>query len=319
MLPRCDLAITLTSPPGLAAVGWLLRIIRGTRFWSWEMDLYPDVAVGVGTIRKDSWIACILTRALDAPRRAADGVITLGTCMRRRILSHGANPTKVFIAENWSDGRAIVPKPFPPESPLLIQYSGNLGLAHEVDTIAAAMLELSASSEHRFEFIGDGVRRPDLVQFANEHRIPNIRFGPYVARDQISDSLGSCHIGLVTLLPACLGTVVPSKVYSLLAAGRPFLFIGPNESTPADLIRRHACGWHVEPGDVKGVVSILQLLAGEPWRVKAAGDAARTLFEASYDRPIGAARVADLLVGPRTMNEMLTDHETAGRLTTAGF
>jgi hypothetical protein len=80
-----------------------------------------------------------------------------------------------------------------------------------------------------------------------------------------------------------------------MAAGRPMLFIGPRDSTPARIIDRFACGWRVEPGEVQSVVSILERLAADRCAIYTAGANSRTAFEAHYDRKIGAARVAAIL------------------------
>ena len=317
LLPRTDLAIALTSPPGLSAAGWLLKKLRGTRFWSWEMDVYPDVAIGVGTMRKDAVLTRILASALNFPRHAADGVIALGSCMKQRIVDQGANAERVFVAENWSDGRSIVPAPFPTQTPLIIQYSGNLGLAHEFQTISSAMLELRDSEQFRFEFIGSGARRQELGDFVSTNGLSSVRFRQYAPKSSVGDNLSTCHLGLVTLRPECLGTVVPSKVYAILAAGRPILFIGPASSTPAELIREHACGWHIESGDAAGAVSLLRHLAAQPELVIEAGRRARRLFELFYDTPKGAARVADLLVGPRFIPAAENEQDVDRRLVAA--
>ena len=102
-------------------------------------------------------------------------------------------------------------------------------------------------------------------------------------------------IGLVTQQNACSGAVVPSKVYGLLAAGRPILFIGPADATPAAIIHRYRCGWHIECGDVDGLVELLAQLSAQPELVRAAGQRARETLLAHYDRPLGVARICDIL------------------------
>lgn len=65
--------------------------------------------------------------------------------------------------------------------------------------------------------------------------------------------------------------MVPSKVYGLMAAGRPMLYVGPEGGTPARLIRRFGCGWQVELGDVAGLVAVLRWLSENPEEVEKAG------------------------------------------------
>jgi colanic acid biosynthesis glycosyl transferase WcaI len=107
--------------------------------------------------------------------------------------------------------------------------------------------------------------------------------------------LAQAHIGLVTQRTACVGTVVPSKIYGLMAAGRPILFIGSRRATPAILIRRFECGWRVEPGATQSLIDLLETLAARPDWIRERGTRARLAFERHYDRSRGVARVAAIL------------------------
>ena len=144
-------------------------------------------------------------------------------------------------------------------------------------------------------FAGGGGRRRDLEAFCREHHIDNASFRPYSTHAELSASLGSGHLGLVTQLPETCGSIVPSKTYGIMAAGRPILYVGPREATPARIIDRFQCGWRVEPGDISALVSTLQRLALDRESIAAAGARSRRAFEEHYDRPIGAARVAMIL------------------------
>jgi hypothetical protein len=144
-------------------------------------------------------------------------------------------------------------------------------------------------------FTGGGSKRLQLESFCREHGIENVLFRPYSPRPELSASLGQGHVGLITQIPQTCGSIVPSKTYGIMAAGRPMLYVGPREATPARIIERFQCGWRVEPGDIPGLVSILERLAADRISVFVAGAYARTAFEEHYDRPIGAARVAKIL------------------------
>jgi glycosyltransferase involved in cell wall biosynthesis len=88
---------------------------------------------------------------------------------------------------------------------------------------------------------------------------------------------------------------VPSKTYGIMAAGRPILFIGPKQATPARIVGEYRCGWHIDPGDVKGLVDLLETLAQRPDLIHYAGALARQAFEQHYDRPIAVARFCAIL------------------------
>jgi hypothetical protein len=80
-----------------------------------------------------------------------------------------------------------------------------------------------------------------------------------------------------------------------MAAGRPVLYIGPREATPARIIERFHCGWRIEPGDTHSLAALLDHLESSRHLIYEAGDRARTAFDQHYDRPLGVARVARIL------------------------
>lgn len=285
-IPRPDVVLTLTAPPGLAWIGWLVRRIRGSRHVAWEMDVYPDIAIALG-IPVAAWTSPLL----DFPRRRANAVIALGSCMKTRLLQHRIAEDRIVIAENWADGRAIIPLPFPASRPLRILYSGNLGLAHDVGTIRAVMERLAGSADFLFVFSGGGLARRELIQFCREHGIGNVSFPGYVPLQDLGAGLAEGHVGLVTQKPSTVGAVVPSKIYGLMAAGRPVLFIGPAAATPALLIRRFDCGWRFDSGDEDGVQSLLLRLLEHPEEIRKKGQNGRTAFIENFDKPAGVARV----------------------------
>lgn len=289
-----DLVLTLTTPPLISAVGTLLRA-RGCRHWIWEMDVYPDVAVELGKIERGGWLDRLVGTVADWSRRNADGVLVLGDCMKRRLIGRGIPGHLLRVVQNWADGQQISPQPFQPEDSLRVLYSGNLGLAHDVDTVREAIRILNGESVAHFVFGGGGFHLKQLKAWSKQQGIAQIDFRGYAPRSDLSHSLGACDIGLVTQKTESLGTVVPSKVYGLMAAGRPILYIGPRGSTPHQLIERYGCGWHIDCGDASSLVDLLRSLQRNRRLIEKAGQAARHAFEASFDRPIGVARIADAL------------------------
>ena len=291
---RPDVIVTLTTPPLTSVLGRLLKLSRGCRHFIWEMDVYPDIAVDLGVLRANSLLTAAIGALADWSRRNCDGIIVLGEDMKARLIARGIPEHKIHVAENWADGRRITPLPLP-DGPLTILYSGNLGLAHDVNTIAGAMKRLRNDPRFQFVFAGGGGRRKELETFCIENGITNAFFRPYCSSAELNASLGSGHLGLVTQLAVTCGSIVPSKTYGIMAAGRPLLYIGPREATPARVIDRFQCGWRVDPGEISALVSVLERLASDRESISTAGANSRTAFDEHYDRPIGAARVAMIL------------------------
>ena len=295
-LRRADVVVSMTTPPLISLLGTCIQRLRGSRHFIWEQDIYPDIAVDLQHIRQGSLLHRVTGALADWSRRHADGIVVLGECMRDRLVSRGVPPGKIHIAEHWANSASITPMPRPGDpNELVLLYSGNLGLAHDLDTILDTIRALRDDARFRFLFVGTGGRRKALTEFCEAHAIRSVELRPFVDRDKLSEGLAAGDIGLVTQQESACGSVVPSKVYGILAAGRPLLYIGPASATPARIIRRHGCGWHFACGDVEGVTSMLQHLASNRDLVTEAGTRARQALLSFYDLPQSVDRLGDIL------------------------
>lgn len=294
--PAPDVVVTLTTPPLLSLVGMAIQRLRGARHVIWEMDVYPDVAVDLGVIKRKSLPDRVFSWLADLPRHRADRVIALGECMRSRLVAHGLDANKISIAENWADCDAPAGGFQSVQSlnteGLSIIYSGNFGRAHDVATIANAMTSLSRAQGFQFVFGGGGSRQAWIRDFCETNDIRTAQFLPYCGREELSARLSACDIGLVTQHKDSAGSVVPSKSYGIMAAGRPVLYIGPRNSTIAQMIERDQCGWQIDCGDVNGLVELLRRLSENKELVYAAGERAYQTFIKRYQRSLGVARLA---------------------------
>lgn len=284
---KAEVIVTMTTPPLLALVGWMAQSFRGSRHVIWEMDVYPDVAVGLGTFRKGGLLDRFTGWLADTARRKADGVIVLGHCMARIMERRGVPRDKIWICENWADGAVIRPVPFHGGSELRVLYSGNLGLAHDIETFAGAARELGDG--YRVRFCGGGPRMGEM-----RNRLAGldwITFEGYEERGNLMQRLGWADVGLVTQRAETIGMVVPSKAYGIMAAGRGVLYVGPAESEIGQMVEREGAGWRVANGDSGSLAALLARLRRHRHEVEQAGKRARELFERRYSTQEGVGRV----------------------------
>jgi colanic acid biosynthesis glycosyl transferase WcaI len=296
-VPRADLVITLTTPPLISLLGTLIKMLRGSRHFIWEMDVYPDVAIDLNYFAAGGVADRVTGVLADFSRRRADGIVALGECMKDRLVRRGIPAGKISVADNWANGQDIYPvrRLGGGEGRLVLLYSGNFGLAHDFETLAGAIRTLNEDDRFSFVFAGDGPLKRKLAVLCQQENIHSVEFRPFVGRAELCDSLAAGDIGVVTQAGACCGSVVPSKIYGLLAAGRPVLFIGPQEATPARIVEQFQCGWHVSCGDVASLVALLERLLNSPEEIQAAGERARQALLEHFDLHIGVDRICSIL------------------------
>jgi glycosyltransferase involved in cell wall biosynthesis len=299
---RPDVVVALSTPPLVAALGLMAQRLRRTRFVYWVMDVYPELAVRLGALSPGGWPARALARLGQIILERADAVVALDERMRDRLVAGGAARGKIEVIDNWCDGAAIRPRD--EANPLrrslgldetfTVSYSGNMGLAHDFDTIARAVA-LSADEPVHWLFIGDGPRRAAFEASVAGFSGDRVTFLPYQSREALPVSLTAADASLVTLERDLDGLLVPSKVYSALAAGLPVLYVGPEKGRVADLVRNEGVGIAVANGDAQALASAVRRLRRDPDERAAMGRRARALFEARFDRPLALERHHRLL------------------------
>ena len=308
---RADVVLTLTTPPLISLIGTLLKSLRGSRHFIWEMDLYPDIAVDLKVLKRSSPVTRVIGALADFSRKRADGIIALDDDMKRRLLARGIPEGQIFVVENWADGQEIRPAPFS-KGPLMVQYSGTLGLAHDQRTVFEVMRQLRNDGRFRFMFVGGGAKRRQFEQSCESEGIANVEFRDYAPASELCSSLAVGHLGLVTQLPETLGAVVPSKTYGIMAAGRPVLYVGPRESTTAGMLERYECGWQINPGDASAMIRLLERLDRDRDLLRTAGANARSAFEKHYDKCLGTGRMLSILGLSETPRIPVAQVMTAG-------
>ncbi|MEN9468979.1 MAG: hypothetical protein RL630_712 [Verrucomicrobiota bacterium] len=270
LLPRTDFVVTMTDPPMLAVAGLALKYFKRNRVIHWAQDLYPEVAEELGVLPRGNAISNLLRRLSTEALMRSDAVVAIGRCMASRLTARGISYAKISIIPNWAPAIQSLDRANNPfrarhelEGQFVVAYSGNMGLAHDFDTVLDAAEKLRGQRVV-FLFIGDGPRRVEVEAAARLRGIDNIRFLPSQPADKLSESLSAADAHLVTMRTNLCGLVVPSKVYGVLAAGRPCLFVGPADSEAARLIGDTDSGFVVEPGQSSQLASEILDWAGNP-------------------------------------------------------
>jgi colanic acid biosynthesis glycosyl transferase WcaI len=312
ILSRGDVVVAKTDPPLISIVASLAAKWRGAVLVNWLQDLFPEVASALAPDLMPKWLEGQLVAARDRSLRRAAINVVLANGMRERLLSRGIHDSRVRIVPNWTDAASITPMP-PEESKtrqrlalsrrFVIGYSGNLGRGHEFDTLIGAARLLCQDPSFAFLMTGAGAKSGGLRRAVEAERLDNFVFQDYQPPEVLSDSLAAADVHLVSLLPALEGLIVPSKMYGILAAGRPAIFIGDTDGDLARMIREHDCGIAIAVGDSKRLAVELRALRDDRTRLESMGTNARQLALARYTSEHAVADWLALLgvVAPSTV------------------
>ncbi len=298
-----DIVVAKTDPPLISVpVGWVARI-RRARQVNWLQDLFPEIATELGVKLAQGRFGRLLAWWRDRSLKVASRNVVLSHSMQDRLAARITEAKTIVVIQNWADGSAL--RPIRPdlnplraewglEDKFVVGYSGNMGRAHEFQTIIDAAVALREQRDIVFLFIGGGAQQARLAEVAAQRQI-NALFKPYQPRAMLAQSLGVADVHLVSLRPALEGLVVPSKFYGITAVGRPAIFIGDKEGDIGKIIGTATCGFTVREGDLAGLIDAIRTLRDDSALCARMGCNARRVFDESFDKAIAIDKWRRLL------------------------
>lgn len=289
-----DFVVAKTDPPLLSVA--LAPVVRQqrARLVNWLQDIYPETASILGVPLLRGPMAAALASLRNRSLRDADATVVVGELMARRVEALGVPPARVHVIANWCDDETIRPAAGD-DNPLreawhlsgkfVVGYSGNLGRAHDFETVLAAAERLRNESRIAFLMIGGGKHFEDLAKAVKTRGLENsFRFRPYQERAMLPHSLGVADAHWLSLHPALEGLIVPSKFYAVAAAGKPIVMIGDHAGELGRLIKEYRCGTTIAPGDPAALAETLQRWSTDPQSIAEMGTRARQMLDAQFTR-----------------------------------
>jgi len=285
----CDAVVAMTDPPFQGIVGAIVALLKRKPYIYNIRDMYPDMAVG-GLIVEPGRFARIWEKLHRWALRRATRVIVLGEDMCARIIAKGVEPARVAIVR---DGTEILPPntPLPAADPEVVRairgsfsfvlvHAGNLGFYGAWNTLLIAARNL-ASEGVGLVFVGDGAHRSEIEALAAGSG--NIRFLEFFPAPKVPSVLAAADAHIITVKRGLEGVVVPSKMYGILAAGKPIVAVAPGETDVVSLGVRRGFAVAADPDRPAEVVNAVRVLASDPDKLQAMGEAARAVAP-DYDR-----------------------------------
>lgn len=262
---------TVSTPPILGGViGSIGKFFKHAKHIYNIQDFNPEQAEAVSFMRNK-----FLYRAakwLDTMNcKYADHIITVGHDMQETLNKRFANKeiTRSTVINNWTDEQEIIPltKDHPKvhefiknngwENKFIVMYSGNLGLYYDLENLIKITKDLSSMDEIIFVFIGDGAVKSEMETYVKNNKQGNVFFLPFQPKSEIKYTLNAADIHLVVNQKGIKGVSVPSKIYGVMAAGKPVLGVLEKGSEACLLIENSGCGVVVEPQNYSDVTKEL--------------------------------------------------------------
>lgn len=265
-LKRRDMVVTLTDPPLMVVAGAMVARAKRSRHMHWCHDLYPDLLPALG-VQAPEFVMRRLRRWAHDAMAQCDKVVVIGRCMARRLIRQGIDPQRLSMVPNWPDRELVSPtrRPYPANAntaqkdlfansgpKFRVLYSGTMGRAHPLETvIEAARLLNTPHPEIEFVFVGEGRGFDKLARARERQGLENIRLIPWQPVSRLRDLMESGDLHLVSMSEDAAGMLVPCKMYSAFAVGRPCVLVGPYGSEAARVIRDYNAGAVVPQGEAE--------------------------------------------------------------------
>jgi glycosyltransferase involved in cell wall biosynthesis len=221
-----------------------------------SQDVFPEIAERLKRLENRALVAA-LRGLVGLYLKRADRVVAIGDTMKRRLEEKGTPGDRITVIPNWVDTREITPQPRDNDwarehrltDAFVVMHSGNIGHAQDLDSLVRAATFLRDVERLRIVIAGFGARHGELTALARRLEVTGtIRFLPYQPREALARSLSSADLHYVGLARGLAGFVVPSRLYGILAAGRPVLVAADEDSETVRIVRETGCGLVVPPG-----------------------------------------------------------------------
>jgi len=289
---RGDRVLVVTNPPALPFLVSLACKVRKAECVLLIHDVFPELLVVTGIIESGSLLLSALHRLNGYLFRNVAHIVVIGRDMqdliRRKLGRHA--PAMSFIP-NWADVEQIVPKPRG-ENPILqrlgvdkkfvIQSSGNMARYCSVETMVQGAELLKNQTDIHFVFVGLGFKKPWLERTIREKGLAGVSVLPPQPRETLCDLLNAADVALIGLVSGMSGISVPSRLYNVLAAGKPIIALAEPHSELARVVLEETVGWVVDPNDPSALASAILEAKANPERLTFMGRRARVVAEQKY-------------------------------------
>ncbi len=299
-LAKLDLVIGTTAPPQGAVIAQRIARRHDCPYVYKVYDLYPDLAAALGKVSDGSflyrrWLASDTRAMRDAAR-----VVSISENITDRIAATRDIPVEKLrtIHDGFDPARLEAPPAGPtfrqqhnPDGKFVVQYAGNMGLSHPFDAIMSACGTLSDEPDILFQFIGDGPQRA----YVRRHLPKTGQLLDYQPAERLGELLATADVCLISQHEDMHAMALPYKLYAILAAAKPAIFIGSAAAETGRLLTQHGAGLQVDPNDANGLIETIRSLRRDPEKATSMGRAGRRLLDEKLHVRTAANQWAELI------------------------
>lgn len=292
-LRRGDYVFVVTNPPALPFAVNLACWFHRAKCILIIHDVYPEVLIATGITTPTAPPTRLIRWLTGLLYRRSERIVVLGRDMQelaRQKLPEGDERT--VIIENWADLDLVEPRPRSASTLLeeqglldkfVIQYAGNMGRTHGLEHWIAVAQRLEGNHPKiHFLLIGSGAKKRWVEQVAASLGLSNLTIlGNRPRSDQVN-FLNACDIALISFIPGMAGVSVPSRMYNIMAAGKPIIAMADRHSELAQVVTEEGIGWVIEPGDEAALERTIIEATSQPSLLHAMGKRARLVAETKY-------------------------------------
>jgi colanic acid biosynthesis glycosyl transferase WcaI len=299
---RPDVVVAATDPPVIGLAGLFISRLRRAPFVYFLWDIHPEVTLEAGIMRP-GLVTGFTAWANRLAISGAAAVVVPTADMGESAVALGADPARVHVLPLWEDTDLVKPEakdnPFSRRHQLsdrfVLMYSGNIGLTQGLDRFLDLAERLSDLPAFTLVVVGDGAARPRLEAQAQSRGLTSVRILPYQPREDLRFSLASSDVLFAPSLTGLMRYMLPSKVYTFMASGRPLIAAIDPASELAHTIREIDCGRVVAADDLDALEREVRTLHANPALRAGLGQRGRRAAEARFSRAVGPARYRDLV------------------------
>lgn len=248
--------LLVSNPPFGPFLGLFFNKLFGQPYSVLVYDIYPDALVNFNVFKENSFVVKTWKKLNRSLFNNAEKVITISDSMSETIKPYYGRHENLIMIPNWVNSEFIKPIPknknwfiekYNLQDKIVVLYSGNLGITHDLESIVEAARILYEVKEIQFVIIGDGAKKEKLEQLVQQYKLDNVLMLPFQDAEVIPFSMTSSDISIVTLAKGAATLSVPSKTYYMMASGAAMIALAQKESELSQLIGKYKLGRTVEP------------------------------------------------------------------------